>query len=79
MWVKLVHIGGGHREMGRYPRRVREAAIKCIPCNAPVVRTVSGEYVCVECGVSPVQDRVEGSELAVEERGAGDLEHAMGL
>ena len=47
--------------MGRYPRRVREAAIKCIPCNAPVVRTVSGEYVCVECGESPLHERARGA------------------
>jgi hypothetical protein len=40
--------------MGRYPREVRDARIKCIPCNAPVTRTVDGDYVCVECGGSPV-------------------------
>lgn len=38
--------------MGRYPRTVRDAAIKCIECNAPVATTVDDRYVCVECGRS---------------------------
>ncbi|MFC6906142.1 hypothetical protein [Halalkalicoccus tibetensis] len=41
--------------MGRYPREARSARIKCIACNAPVVRTVEGEYVCVDCGDTPVE------------------------
>lgn len=45
--------------MSRYPRRVRAAAIKCIPCNAPVVQTTEDEYVCVKCGISPVRARVD--------------------
>lgn len=43
--------------MARYPRTVRDAAIKCVACNAPVTRTVADEYVCVECGGSPVRRR----------------------
>lgn len=43
--------------MARYPRRAREAAIKCIACNAPVTTTVEGEYVCVDCGELPVKRR----------------------
>lgn len=48
--------------MGRYARAARGAAVKCITCNAPVTRTVGGDYVCVECGESPVRRRgsVEG-------------------
>jgi DNA-directed RNA polymerase subunit RPC12/RpoP len=45
--------------MGRYPRTARDARIKCIPCNAPVTRTIEGKYVCVECGNSPIEDRVD--------------------
>lgn len=35
--------------MTRYPKGVRDAAIKCLPCNAPAVMTIGGDYVCVEC------------------------------
>ena len=42
--------------MSRYPRTVRDSAIKCIGCNAPVAQTVDDRYVCVECGESPVQN-----------------------
>lgn len=52
--------------MGSYPRPVRDAAIKCIPCNAPVVRTVDDDFVCVECGVRPVMP------FSREERRRGD-------
>lgn len=41
--------------MSRYPRSVRNAQVKCIDCNAPVARTVEEEYVCVECGESPIR------------------------
>ncbi len=44
--------------MGRYPRTVRDAQIKCITCNAPVVQTVENAFVCVGCGESPVNERV---------------------
>jgi hypothetical protein len=54
--------------MTRYPRSARSARIKCIPCNAPVVETVGGGYVCVCCGVSPVASPDEGGG----ERQAGD-------
>ncbi len=40
--------------MSRYPRPVRSSALKCIDCNAPVVETVDGGYVCVDCGESPI-------------------------
>ncbi|MDL5363695.1 hypothetical protein [Halalkalicoccus sp. NIPERK01] len=41
--------------MSRYPRQARNARIKCIACNAPVVRTADEEYVCVDCGESPIR------------------------
>lgn len=44
--------------MTRYPRPVREAAQKCIPCNAPLVETTSGTYVCVECGTTRIERTV---------------------
>lgn len=40
--------------MSRYPKEARGAAVKCISCNAPVVPTVDGGYVCVDCGESPI-------------------------
>jgi hypothetical protein len=40
--------------MARYPRPARNARIKCVSCNAPVVSTVDGGYHCVDCGASPV-------------------------
>jgi len=40
--------------MGRYPKSVRDSAIKCISCNAPVAETVDGRYVCVDCGEEPI-------------------------
>lgn len=50
--------------MSRYPRAARNAQIKCIDCNAPVVRTTDEQYVCVACGESPVHryaDTKDGS------------------
>jgi predicted RNA-binding Zn-ribbon protein involved in translation (DUF1610 family) len=41
--------------MSRYPRDARNAQMKCIDCNAPVVKTTDEEFVCVDCGSSPVQ------------------------
>lgn len=41
--------------MPRYPRQVRNARIKCLSCNAPVVRTVDETFHCVDCGSSPVK------------------------
>jgi len=29
--------------------------MKCITCNAPVVKTADREYVCVDCGATPVE------------------------
>ncbi len=46
--------------MTRYPRPARNARIKCIACNAPVVETVGGGYACVSCGASPIADRSDG-------------------
>jgi predicted RNA-binding Zn-ribbon protein involved in translation (DUF1610 family) len=45
--------------MGRFPREVRSARIKCIDCNAPVVRTVDDEFVCISCGDSPLSHQLE--------------------
>lgn len=50
--------------MNRYPREVRSARIKCIACNAPVVRTVDGTYVCVDCGESPVRPHADAPSTA---------------
>jgi predicted RNA-binding Zn-ribbon protein involved in translation (DUF1610 family) len=41
--------------MSRYPREVRNARLKCIDCNAPVVKTTDERFACVDCGDSPVQ------------------------
>jgi hypothetical protein len=43
--------------MGRYPREARDARLKCIECNAPVVKTVEGNYACVDCGAAPLESR----------------------
>ena len=51
--------------MGRYPRQARDARLKCIECNAPVVETVEGNYACVKCGGEPLTARsrtTDGSE-----------------
>lgn len=40
--------------MSRYPREARSARIKCISCNAPVIETVEQDFVCIECGKSPI-------------------------
>ena len=36
--------------MARYPRAARDAKIKCLECNAPVVETIDERFVCVDCG-----------------------------
>jgi len=51
--------------MSRYPRAARSAAIKCIPCNAPVTETVDGEYVCVQCGDAPITERTRTTAPSV--------------
>lgn len=43
--------------MGRYPRAARNAKMKCVDCNAPVVETAGDEYVCIDCGESPIAVR----------------------
>lgn len=43
--------------MSRYPRQSRNASIKCIDCNAPVVETTDETFVCVDCGESPIERR----------------------
>lgn len=45
--------------MSRFPREVRNARIKCINCNAPVVQTVDDEFVCISCGDSPLSRRLK--------------------
>ncbi|RXK46923.1 hypothetical protein EAF64_17405 [Halorientalis pallida] len=52
--------------VGRYPKAVRAASIKCIDCNAPVVETIEQAYVCAECGESPIRARVgtDGGEAS---------------
>lgn len=53
--------------MGRYPRAVRDAQVKCIECNAPVVETVDGNYACVNCGAEPLVGRSDASPSAPED------------
>jgi len=53
--------------MGRYPRAVRDARLKCIECNAPVVETVEGSYACVDCGVAPISARSSTAASAPED------------
>jgi len=43
--------------MGRYPRQARNARMKCVECNAPVVETTGEQYVCINCGESPIAVR----------------------
>lgn len=59
--------------MGRYPREARDAQVKCIDCNAPVVTTVDGRHVCVDCGESPIAPYggAEGGKPAATSPGAG--------
>jgi Zn finger protein HypA/HybF involved in hydrogenase expression len=40
--------------MRRVHRNAREARLKCIDCNKPLVRTVAGAFACIECGESPI-------------------------
>ena len=53
--------------MSRYPRTARNATIKCIPCNAPVVETIDDDYVCVECGDSPITERTPTTAAASDD------------
>ncbi|MFB6165668.1 MAG: glycosyltransferase family 2 protein [Haloarculaceae archaeon] len=55
--------------MSGYADSAKDAAVKCIGCNAPVTRTIDGEYVCVECGESLIshgrldRDQPRGTEI----------------
>lgn len=68
--------------MSRSEDTVRNAIRKCIPCNAPLVETTEGAYVCVECGecrVEPSQSRhvtVEQSGVSVAKRTIRDADTA---
>jgi predicted RNA-binding Zn-ribbon protein involved in translation (DUF1610 family) len=53
--------------MGRYPRAARDARLKCIECNAPVVETVEGSYACVDCGASPISARSNSAASAADD------------
>jgi predicted RNA-binding Zn-ribbon protein involved in translation (DUF1610 family) len=53
--------------MGRYPRQVRDARLKCIECNAPVVETVEGSFACVDCGAEPVSAKSDSPAAASED------------
>lgn len=50
--------------MARYPRTARDAALKCISCNAPVTRTVDDRYICVNCGDSPLTAKPTADDTA---------------
>lgn len=56
-WSDLGYQNGFTQPMNRYSRQARAASIKCISCNAPVVKTVDSTYVCIECGESPIKPR----------------------
>jgi Zn finger protein HypA/HybF involved in hydrogenase expression len=53
--------------MGRYPRQVRDAKLKCIECNAPVVTTVDDSYACVNCGSEPLSVRSDSPTSALDD------------
>lgn len=64
--------------MTRYPRAARNAALKCVPCGAPLVRTTDDRYVCVECGETPIESRSRSRpvlhvEKSVETADRGDV------
>ncbi len=44
--------------MGKYAKPSRAAKIKCIECNSPVVTTVDEEYICVNCGGTPIEPSI---------------------
>ena len=53
--------------MGRYPRAARDARLKCIECNAPVVETVEGDYACVDCGGAPIATRSDATASTADD------------
>lgn len=64
--------------MTRYPRAARNAAFKCVPCGAPLVKTNDDRYVCVECGDVPIKGRSRSRtvlhvEKSVETGDRGDV------
>lgn len=65
--------------MGRYPKPVRAATLKCIACNAPVVETVDDGYVCVECGESPIEPRSDDGAPSVADVGSDDVERPVAI
>jgi predicted RNA-binding Zn-ribbon protein involved in translation (DUF1610 family) len=58
--------------MGRYPRQVRDAKLKCIECNAPVVKTVDDSYACVNCGSEPLSRRSDSPTAATDAASVAD-------
>jgi len=50
--------------MARYPRTARDAAIKCISCNAPVTETIDNRYVCVSCGRAPLAEKASADNAS---------------
>lgn len=48
--INLYQMNVYTSDMGRYPRSVRSARVKCIDCNAPAAETIDENYICVECG-----------------------------
>jgi len=54
--------------MSRSHDSVRNALRKCIPCNAPLVETTDGTYVCVECGECRIEPS-RAQRVTVEQSG----------
>ncbi|WP_336339229.1 hypothetical protein [Haloarcula brevis] len=45
--------------MGDYAKQSRASKLKCITCNSPVVVTVDEEYICVDCGDTPIESATQ--------------------
>lgn len=65
--------------MGRYPKPVRAATLKCIACNAPIVETVDDGYVCVECGESPIEPRSGDGSISLAVNPNEDVERPVAM
>lgn len=63
--------------MKRYPESAMRAALKCIPCNAPIVETTDGRYVCIECGDTRIERQSPSS--FVDELGGVRVEKTIDL
>lgn len=52
---------------------MRDALIKCLPCNAPGVKTLDGNFVCVECGTLVVtsMNKKQAVDIETAERMTG--------